>query len=97
MTIRKGRGSGRNDPSSGGNGTIMIDLARRPLYFLFMYLPDLSFALVFAAPIFALNVNPALIVANYFEECGIFLDQLETMVLHCLHPEVEIESLWNWD
>ena len=78
MTIRKGRGSGRNDPSSGGNGTIMIDLARRPLYFLFMYLPDLSFALVFAAPIFALNVNPALIVANYFEECGIFLDQLET-------------------
>ena len=46
---------------------------------LFMYLPDLSFAVVFAAPIFALNVNPTLIVANYFEGCGIFLDQLKIL------------------
>ena len=57
----------------------MIDLVRRPLYLLFMYLPDLSFAVVFAAPIFALNVNPTLIVANYFEGCGIFLDQLKIL------------------
>ena len=57
----------------------MIDLSRRPLYLLFMYLPDLSFAVVFAAPIFALNVNPTLIVANYFEGCGIFLDQLDIL------------------
>ena len=59
----------------------MIDLVRRPLYLLFMYLPDLSFAVVFAAPIFALNVNPTLIVANYLEGCGIFLDQLEILAI----------------
>ena len=63
---------------------------------LFMYLPDLSFAVVFAAPIFALNVNPALIVANYFEGCGIFLDQLDilatdqTNFTDSLHPNVAV-------